>query len=314
MNTKKIEQRINVTKPTLPDFSAYTDLLADIWETQWLTNNGKYAQALETRLAEYLSVPHVSAMANGTLALIIALRAVCEPPGKIITTPFTFPATAHAVQWLGFTPVFADIDPQTGNIDPTRVSELIDADTRAILAVHVYGNPCDHKHLSQLCDQAQIPLVYDAAHAFGVSVDGESILSWGDASAISFHATKLFSTIEGGAVTTQNPAVRKRAELLRNFGITDEETVAEPGINAKMSEVHAAFGLLRLDGTDHEIASRAEIAQIYDEAFADLPGLVTLLADYNGTKNYSYYPVRIVASVYGLSRDQSYPVCSEFRH
>jgi len=312
MSVTKFDEPVYVTKPTLPDLNQYTELLEEIWSTQWLTNNGKHVRMLEARLSEYLNVPYVSAMANGTLALMIAMRALCSSSGNVVTTPFTFPATAHAIHWLGLTPVFADVDPQTGNIDPDKVEALVDKDTRAVLAVHVYGNPCDNTRLSEICHQSQVPLIYDAAHAFGVNVNGESILSWGDAAAISFHATKLFSTIEGGAVTTSHASVKDQSEKLRNFGIVNEDTVEFPGINAKMSEVHAAYGLLTLEHTVDEIAARSRIATVYDEVLADVPGIRQIAASFHGDRNFSYYPIRVSKAKYGRSRDQLHRDLTEF--
>ena len=312
MSFKRFDKPIYVTKPTLPDLHQYTSLLEDIWESQWLTNNGKHVQMLEARLSEYLGVPHVCAMSNGTLALMIALRALCSSPGNVITTPFTFPATTHAIHWLGLTPVFADVDSRTGNIDPDAAQALVDEDTRAILAVHVYGNPCDNAGLTEICRNSRIPLIYDAAHAFGVRIGSESILTWGDASAISFHATKLFSTIEGGALATLDSSLREQADKLRNFGIVNEDTVEFPGINAKMSEVHAAFGLLTLDHTDTEIAARSRLARIYDDVLADVPGVRKIATDFVGDRNFSYYPVRVAEADYGSSRDRLQQDLKEF--
>ncbi len=312
MPLTKFDKPINVTKPTLPDLGRYTAMLEDIWDSKWLTNNGKYVKTLEQRLSDYLTVPHVSAVSNGTLALMLALKALCPLRGNVITTPFTFPATIHAIQWLGLTPVFADIDPQTGNIDPDAVEALTNEETRAVLAVHVYGNPCNNTRLSEICDRWEIPLVYDAAHAFGVTVGGESILNWGSASAVSFHATKLFSTIEGGAITTRSLSLRKHIDKLRNFGIVDEETVEIPGINAKMSEVHAAFGLLSIEHTTDEITARARIAQTYDDELLDISGIQQISTPFDGQRNFSYYPIGIVAADYGRSRDQLHRDLAEY--
>lgn len=299
---------IFVTKPTLPPLQDYTALLQRIWQTRWLTNQGEFHTALEMELSTYLKTPHLSLTANGTLALLLALKSVGIHGGSVVTTPFTFPATTHCLDWLGATSIFADVDPNTCNIDPHSVRERIRPDTTAILAVHVYGTPCDHAALRSIANERGLKLVYDAAHAFGVEVDGCSVLAWGDASAVSFHATKLFSTIEGGAVISETAENKHRVDRLRNFGIANEETVLELGINAKLNEIQAAYGLLTLKTVANEIAQRRRIATVYDEALAGVDGVTVLTRSGNFKRNYAYYAIRIDPTLTGISREIVYSV------
>jgi dTDP-4-amino-4,6-dideoxygalactose transaminase len=299
---------IYVTAPRMPSLLQYAAMLERIWQTRWLTNHGEYHVALERDLAEYLRIPNVSLTANGTLALLIALRSAGVGGGSVVTTPFTFPATIHCLEWLGATPVFADVDAQTGNLDPRQVSDAIQEDTSAILAVHVYGTPCDHRALSAIAEQHGLKLVYDAAHAFGVEVDGNSILSWGDASATSFHATKLFTTIEGGAVAVSSTDKKREIDLFRNFGIANEETVVGSGINAKMNELEAAFGILTLKEVETEIAQRGKVADIYTFYLSNLQGVTVLTRGGSFRANHAYYAIRIDARYTGISRDAVYAI------
>ena len=297
---------IPVMRPSLPDLHAYTELLGSIWASRWLTNLGKFHVELETRIAEYLGVEHLSLVSNGTLALLLALRMAGVRGGSVVTTPFTFPATTHCIEWLNATPIFADVELGTGNIDPNSVRERIQADTKAILAVHVYGTPCDHQALQDIADEHGLALVYDAAHAFGVEVDGRSILNWGDASTLSFHATKLFSTVEGGAVVVPSAQDKEHIDRLRNFGIVDEETVVESGLNAKLNELQAAYGLLRLPAVSQEIEARKAVAAVYDGILGGLDGLEIITKSTDTNRNFSYYAVRILCHESPINRDHVY--------
>ena len=295
-----------VTRPVMPPLEEYTELLRDVWDRRWLTNDGELHQRLERELETYLGVRHASLFCNGTLSLLVALQALDLRMGEVITTPFTFPATTNVLHWNRLRPVFCDLDPVTFNIDPERVAAAFTDQTRAILAVHVYGQPCDVTALRELGARHGVPVVYDAAHAFGVRLDGRPLLEWGDVSSLSFHATKLFTTGEGGALVTADTALDKRIRSLKNFGIADEETVLAPGINAKMSELSAAFGLLRLRDVDGEIAARAEVTGAYRRVLGGIPGLTLPPQPKNVTLNHSYFPVMVDADVFGLDRDELY--------
>jgi dTDP-4-amino-4,6-dideoxygalactose transaminase len=293
-----------VTRPTMPSLEEYSNQLRGIWERRWLTNAGVLHNELESQLCAYLGVDHLSLFCNGTIALLVALHALRINSGEVITTPFTFPATAHVLYWNGIRPVFCDIDPSTFNVDPNRIESLIGPDTKAILAVHVYGTPCDVDAIQAIADRHGLRVIYDAAHAFGVQYRGESVLNYGDVSMLSFHATKLFSTVEGGALVSHSAAQQSRINFLKNFGIANEEEVVGPGINGKMDEFHAAFGLLHLRMVDDEIRSRRNIATIYRERLSDVPG-VTVLKDQPYTvSNYAYFPVFVDANRYGRNRDE----------
>jgi len=254
---------IFVTRPTLPSLADYTRQLEAIWESHKLTNNGPLHRRLEEALTRRLDVEHLSLTCNGTIALLIALQALRINGGEIIVTPFTYPPTVHVLYWLQVKPVFCDIDPLTWTIDPARIEALITPETRAIMGVHVYGRPCAVDEIQAIADRHGLHVIYDAAQAFGVEVDGRSVLRWGDMSTLSFHATKLYSTIEGGAIVTNTPERKQRVDFLKNFGIADEETVIGPGINGKLNEMQAAYGLLRLDDVDREIERRRELTAIY---------------------------------------------------
>ena len=255
---------INVTKSDLPSLEKYTEYLEKIWSTRWLTNNGEFVQLLEKRLEEYLKVKNLILVINGTLALQLALKAL-DIKGEIITTPFTFSATTNVILWEGFTPIFADIDAETFNINPKDIERQITDKTSAILAVHVYGNPCHVEELQKIADKYDLKLIYDAAHAFGVEYKNQSVLNYGVLSTLSFHATKLFHTIEGGAITSNDGKIIEKLELLRNFGITSEEEVVLPGINAKMNEFQAIMGLCNLENIDEKIHHRKIIYDYYKE-------------------------------------------------
>ena len=304
VRTHRFPEEITVTRPSMPPLERYTGLLEGIWERRWLTNNGELLLELERRLVEYLGVPHLSVFNNGATALLVMLQALRIDGGEVITTPFTFPATTHVLHWNGVTPVFCDIDPETFNIDPRRIEQLIGPRTRGILGVHVYGTPCDVEAIEAIGKRHGLVVMYDAAHAFGVRRNGQSILESGDMSMLSFHATKVFSTIEGGALVSRSDAERRRVNHLKNFGIADEETVIGPGINGKMNEFQAAFGLLQLDTVDREIELRGLLAARYRERLRGLDGLRLPPVLPGVRQNFGYFPVLIDQARLGISRDQ----------
>lgn len=296
---------ITVTSPLLPDLGEFQEMLKDIWESKWITNNGSYHQKLEKALAEYLKVPYVSLFTNGTLPLITALQAL-RITGEVITTPYSFVATTHSLWWNGIKPVFVDIDPKTGNMDPNKIEAAITPRTTAIMPVHVYGKPCDVAAIQSIADNYGLKVIYDAAHAFGVEVNGESILNAGDMSTLSFHATKVYNTIEGGAMIMHDEKTKKRIDYLKNFGFANETTVVGPGINSKMDEIRSAYGLLNLQQVDAAIEARHQVAIKYREALKDVEG-ITYFDDMPGVKhNYSYFPIFVDAEKYGMTRDELY--------
>lgn len=300
-----MQKQITVTSPLLPDLGEFHELLKDIWERKWITNNGYYHQQLEKALAEYLKVPYLSLFTNGTLPLITALQAL-EIKGEVITTPYSFVATSHALWWNGITPVFVDIDPRTGNIDPNKIESAITDKTTAIMPVHVYGTPCDTEAIQQIADKHGLKVIYDAAHAFGVEVNGESILNAGDISTLSFHATKVFNTVEGGAMVVHSKEMKRKIDYLKNFGFAGETEVVGPGINSKMDEIRAAYGLLNLKQVDAAIEARRQVALKYREALKDVEG-ISFLDDIPGVRhNYSYFPIFVDAERYGMTRDELY--------
>ena len=303
---RRSAEQVFVTRPTMPDLAGYTQKLAGIWERKWLTNQGPLHDELEARLRTFLGVEHLSVFCNGTIALLVALEALRINSGEVITTPFSFPATTHSLYWNRVRPVFCDVDPVTLNLDASKIERLISPDTRAILAVHVYGRPCDVDGIERVAHRHGLQVIYDAAHAFGVRYKGRSILEYGDISILSFHATKLFSTIEGGALVCATDARRQRVNSLKNFGIADEETVIGPGINGKMNEFQAAFGLMQLEQVEREIANRRGITALYKELLDPIPG-VTFLADMPDTEpTYAYLPVLIDQAGFGMTRDDLY--------
>lgn len=296
---------ITVTSPLLPNLDEFYEELKKIWDSKWITNNGSYHKKLEAALAEYLGVPYVSLFTNGTLPLLTALQAL-RITGEVITTPYSFVATTHSIWWNGCKPVFVDIDPATGNIDPDKIEAAITPKTTAIMPVHVYGKPCDTKRIQEIADTYGLKVIYDAAHAFGVKVNGESILNAGDLSTLSFHATKVFNTIEGGAMVMHDLATKKRIDDLKNFGIHDEVTVVGPGINSKMDEMRSAYGLLNLRQVDAAIEARHQVAIKYREALRDVEG-ISFFDDMPGVRhNYSYFPIFIDAERFGMTRDELY--------
>ena len=327
---------ITVTSPLLPNLDEFHEELKKIWDCKWITNNGSYHKKLEAALAEYLGVPYVSLFTNGTLPLLTALQAL-RITGEVITTPYSFVATTHSIWWNGCKPVFVDIDPATGNIDPDKIEAAITPKTTAIMPVHVYGKPCDVRRIKEIADTYGLKVIYDAAHAFALEipkheadykrafdetrnalepckpvkreeqkVETESILNWGDMSTLSFHATKVYNTIEGGAMIMHDLATKKRIDDLKNFGIHDEVTVVGPGINSKMDEMRSAYGLLNLRQVDAAIAARQQVAIKYRGALRDVEG-ITFFDDMPGVRhNYSYFPIFIDEKAFGMSRDALY--------
>ena len=296
---------ITVTSPLLPNLDDFNEMLKQIWESKWITNNGSFHKQLENELAAYLKVPYISLFTNGTLPLITALQAL-RITGEVITTPYSFVATTHALWWNGIKPVFVDIDPRTGNIDPDRIEAAITPQTTAIMPVHVYGKPCDTQRIQEIADQYGLKVIYDAAHAFGVEVNGESILNAGDLSTLSFHATKVYNTVEGGAMVMHDERMKKRIDYLKNFGFANETTVVGPGINSKMDEIRSAYGLLNLKQVDKAIEARHQVAIKYREALRDVEG-ITFFDDMPGVRhNYSYFPIFVDEKKYGMSRDELY--------
>lgn len=325
---------ITVTSPLFPDLGEFNEMLKDIWNRRWITNNGEYHKRLEKALAEYLKVPYVSLFTNGTLPLLTALQAL-RITGEVITTPYSFVATTHSLWWNGIKPVFVDIDPITGNLDPKKIEAAITPLTTAIMPVHVYGKPCDVRAIKEIADRYGLKVIYDAAHAFGleipknendykvafdeatnalekakptkpVKVETESILNWGDLSTLSFHATKVYNTIEGGAMIMHDEATKKRIDYLKNFGFANETTVVGPGINSKMDEMRSAYGLLNLKQVDKAIKARHQVAIKYREALRNVDG-ITFFNDMPGVRhNYSYFPIFIDAEKYGKTRDELY--------
>ncbi len=301
MNNKSIF----VTQPCLPPLAEFLPYLEQIWENKWLTNNGPLHQQLEQQLANYLGVKYISLFSNGTLALISALQAL-NIQGEVITTPFSFVATTHSLWWNKITPVFVDIEPEYFNLDPSKIEAAITPNTTAIMPVHVYGNPCKMAEIQRIADKHGLKVIYDAAHAFGVKKDGVSVLNQGDLSILSFHATKVYSTIEGGAIICHTEEMKHHIDNLKNFGFRGETTVEEPGINAKLNELQAAYGLLQLKYIDGFIAKRKSITELYQTLLKDVSG-ISFLPDMEGvTHCYSYLPVFVDEDIYKISRDALY--------
>ena len=301
MNNKQI----TVTSPLLPSLEDFIPYLQQIWDSKWVTNNGSFHQKLEQALCEYLGVKYISLFTNGTLPLITALQAM-RITGEVITTPYSFVATTHALWWNGIKPVFVDVDSATGNLDPEKIEAAITPKTTAIMPVHVYGTPCDTERIKEIADKYGLKVIYDAAHAFGVKKDGESILNAGDMSTLSFHATKVYNTIEGGALVMHDAETKRRIDYLKNFGFAGETTVVAPGINSKMDEIRAAYGLLNLKQVDAAIAARKRVALRYREALKEVDGITFFDDQPNITHNYSYFPIFVDAEKYGMTRDELY--------
>lgn len=298
------DKPIYVTQPYLPPLDEFMPYLEKIWDNKTLTNGGPMHQELEQALCDYLGVEHIALFNNGTIALLTALQAL-RVTGEVITTPYSFVATAHSLLWNGIKPVFVDIDPYTLNLDPTKIETAITPQTTAILPVHCYGNPCDVDAIQKIADNYNLRVIYDAAHAFGVQDHGGSILRHGDLSVLSFHATKVFNTFEGGAIICPDAKTKQRINQLKNFGFVDEVTVVAPGINGKMSEINAAFGLLQLKHIDRALTRRKEIDQAYRELLKDVKGIRIVGENGLAVANYSYFPI-LVEIDYPLSRDELY--------
>lgn len=327
---------ITVTSPLLPNLDEFNELLKQIWNSKWITNNGQFHKKLESALKEYLGVPQISLFTNGTLPLLTALQAL-RITGEVITTPYSFVATTHSIWWAGCKPVFVDIDPRTGNLDPEKIEAAITPKTTAIMPVHCYGKPCDVRRIKEIADIYGLKVIYDAAHAFALEipknevdykrafdeaknalepcipvkredqkVETESILNWGDMSTLSFHATKVYNTIEGGAMIMPDEETKKRIDFLKNFGFANETTVVGPGINSKVDEMRSAYGLLNLRQVDATIAARQQVAIKYREVLRGIEG-ITFFDDMPGVKhNYSYFPIFIDEKAFGMSRDALY--------
>lgn len=300
-----MNKQITVTSPLLPNLDEFNEMLKDIWTSKWITNNGSFHKTLEAELCKYLKVPYISLFTNGTLPLITALQAL-RITGEVITTPFSFVATTHSIWWNGIKPVFVDIDPTNCGLDPDKIETAITPKTTAIMPVHCYGKPCDTERIQAIADKYGLKVIYDAAHAFGVEVNGESILNKGDMSTLSFHATKVYNTIEGGALVMHDEQTKKRIDYLKNFGFAGETEVVAPGINSKMDEMRAAYGLLNLKQVDEAIEARHQVAIKYREALRDVEG-ITFFDDMPGVRhNYSYFPIFVDAEKYGMTRDELY--------
>lgn len=327
-----MDKLITVTSPLLPNLDEFHEMLQQIWDSKWITNMGQFHKQLEKDLAAYLKVPYVSLFTNGTLPLLTALQAMCIT-GEVITTPYSFVATTHSIWWAGCKPVFVDIDPKTGNLDPEKIEAAITPKTTAIMPVHCYGKPCDVRRIKEIADRYGLKVIYDAAHAFAleipkneedykvafkeshdvwekgepaklVEVETENILNWGDMSTLSFHATKVYNTIEGGAMIMHDEATKRRIDDLKNFGIHDDVTVIGPGINSKVDEMRSAYGILNLRQVDAAIAERQKVANIYRKALRPVDG-ITFYDDMPGVKhNYSYFPIFIDAEKFGMTRDE----------
>lgn len=296
---------LTVTSPLLPDLEEFHGLLKEIWASKWVTNMGRFHRQLERALAEYLKVPYLSLFTNGTLPLLTALQAL-HIKGEVITTPYSFVATTHAIWWNGCTPVFVDIEEDTCGIDPDKIETAITPRTTAIMPVHCYGHPVKMKRIQEIADHYGLKVIYDAAHAFGVEMDGGSVLNTGDMSTLSFHATKVYNTLEGGALIVHDEETKKHIDHLKNFGFAGETEVVAPGINSKVDEVRCAYGLLNLKQVDHAIALRQMVAKRYREALRNVPG-IRFFDDMPGVRhNYSYFPVFVNAADYGMTRDELY--------
>lgn len=321
-----LEKPVYVTRPLLPDINKIYTQISEIWNNKWLTNNGPKHRELESKLKEYLKVDNLVMFSNGTLALELGLKAL-ELEGEVITTPFTFPATVQALDRNGLTPIFCDIEKDTLNIDANKIEELITEKTSAILGVHVFGNPCNVKKIQQIADKYNLKVIYDGAHAFGSHIDGKSIGSYGDMTMFSFHATKLFNTVEGGGLVFKDNKLYNKLNLLKNFGIASPEEVVLSGTNAKLNEIQAAVGLEVLKIVEEERDKRKVIKNTYIEGLKDIPGIRILNNLDDEEASYQYFTIEVNKEQYGMSRDELhitlekynvftrkyfYPLCSEF--
>jgi dTDP-4-amino-4,6-dideoxygalactose transaminase len=324
---KHFPNPVYISRPAFPDISDMTRKIQEIWDSKWVTNVGDQHKQLEKRLIEHLKVSYLSLFNNGTIALITACRAL-RLTGEVITTPFTFPATPHVLTWNNIKPIFCDIDPLTLNIDATKIESMITPNTTAILAVHVFGTPCDVGEIQRIADRYGLRVVYDAAHAFGVEIEGVGIGEFGDISMFSFHGTKLFHTAEGGALSCKDQNMKQRIDYLKNFGIKNEEEVVMPGINGKMNEIQAALGLLVLDIVETEISKRKVLIDVYRSMLKGVEGISVNEDSSGAKKNYQYFTIRINDVLFGCSRDEAhkhlkehnvytrkyfYPLCSNYQ-
>lgn len=298
-------ERILVTRSSMPPFTEYVEEIRGLWETHWLTNMGEKHKELESRLIDYLGVPNISLMTNGHMALELTLQAM-NLSGEVITTPFTFASTTHAIVRNGLTPVFADIDADDYTIDVSKIESLITEKTSAIVPVHVYGNICNVEEIERIAKRHGLKVIYDAAHAFGETYKDKGIGVYGDASVFSFHATKVFNTIEGGAVTFSDAEMGRSLYGLKNFGIRSPEVVDGVGANAKMNEFQAAMGLCNLRYLEREIAKRKQIVETYDNCLSGVPGICLPIVQAHVKRNYSYYPIRIKEDLFGCTRNDIY--------
>lgn len=304
-----MDKPIQVTQASLPHLKEFVASLEQIWDRKWLTNNGHFHQEFEKKLVQYLGVKYISVFSNGTLALMTSLQ-VLGIKGEVITTPYSFVATSNAMIWNDITPVFCDIDPVYGNLDIEKIESLITKRTTAIVPVHVYGNPIDVEKLEKIAKKHNLKVIYDAAHAFGVQKNKQSILNFGDLSVLSFHATKSFSTIEGGAIISHDYKTKQQIDYLKNFGFVDEVTVIAPGINGKMNELQAAFGLLQLKSFEYQTLKRKEITEFYRSLLKEIKGIRYLFDMKNIKHNYSYFPI-FIENNFPLNRDQLYKKLKE---
>jgi len=300
-----MDKPIYVTQPSLPDLEEFIPYLREIWDNKILTNNGPLHQQLEIELADFLGVPYISLFVNGTLALVTALQ-VLRVTGEVITTPYSFVATTHSLWWNNIKPVFVDIEPKYGNLDPDKIERAITPRTTAIMPVHVYGNPCHVEKIQKIADIYGLRLIYDAAHAFGVKYKGDSILNYGDLSILSFHATKVFNTFEGGAIISHDSATKRRIDYLKNFGFAGETTIMAPGINSKMNEIQAAMGLLQLKSFRDYVEKRKKVACNYRSRLKNIIGIYMLPEPEQTESNYAYFPIFVNEQEYGMSRDELY--------
>lgn len=296
---------VYVTQPSLPPLEEFIPYLEKIWNSKWLTNNGPFHQQLEKELADFLNVPYISLFANGTLALVTALQ-VLRITGEVITTPYSFVATTHSLWWNNIKPVFVDIEPEFCTLDPEKIEAAITPKTTAILPVHVYGNPCKIERIQDIADIYGLKVIYDVAHAFGVGYNGQNVCNFGDLSVLSFHATKVFNTMEGGAIVCHDAATKKRIDYLKNFGFAGEITVIAPGINSKMNEMQAALGLVQLKHHHINIQKRKAIAETYRNELAEVNGISVLHEPEHTKTNYAYFPIFVNEQEYGMSRNQLY--------
>ncbi|AGB42130.1 putative PLP-dependent enzyme possibly involved in cell wall biogenesis [Halobacteroides halobius DSM 5150] len=310
-NIKGFEEPVYITRPLLPNLDQVNKKIKKIWTSKWLTNNGKQHQCLENRLQDFLKVTNLSLFNNGTIALLIACRAL-ELSGEVITTPFSFPATTHVLEWNNITPVFCDVDEQTMNINVDKIEDLITEKTTAILPVHVFGVPCDVERIQKIADDYNLKVIYDAAHAFGVEINNQGIGEFGDASMMSFHATKMYHTLEGGSLSCSDPELKEKFDLMKNFGIKNEEQIVMPGINGKMNEIQAAIGLIVLEHLEDERNKRKLLINTYKKCLRGVKG-VYFTEEIKGVKsNYQYFVIRIDEKEFGRSRDYVYEKFKEF--